>query len=69
MNSVKRQKPLGDRLKKGLNEGIRFAKGKLDLKTTTVVLLDPTAEIKLTDAVRIRRSKNTGQVIADEEGS
>jgi hypothetical protein len=36
MKSARRRKPLFERLKSGLEEGVRHAKGEIALKTTTV---------------------------------
>ena len=45
MKSPKVRKPLFDRLKAGLEEGILHAKGEITLKTTTLELPDRPPEI------------------------
>lgn len=57
--TIKRQ-PLGERLKKGLTEGIQFARGELDL-TNTVVPLGRTYEGTEVAAIRMRRQMSQAQ--------
>jgi putative transcriptional regulator len=61
MTGAKRQESLSARLEQGLNEGIRFAKGELELKTVTVVLSQPAPEVGPDEVMRIRKQLNMSQ--------
>lgn len=56
-----RRKPLFDRLKSGLNEGIRFARGEINLRTTTLPSDPPPAAPG--DVQRLRRRLGMSQTI------
>ncbi|HEY2159434.1 MAG TPA: helix-turn-helix domain-containing protein [Isosphaeraceae bacterium] len=60
MKSAKR-KPLFDRLRAGLEEGIRHAKGEITLKTTVLELPDPPPEVRAADVTRIRLENEMSQ--------
>lgn len=61
MSSVKQRPPLSERLKKGLEEGIQYSKGELELRSTTVEILDPAPDVKPADVVEIRRTFEMSQ--------
>ena len=54
MKSPKARKPLFDRLKAGLEEGILHAKGEITLRTTTLELPDRPPEIGAAELGQIR---------------
>lgn len=57
----KTRAPLFDRLKKGLEEGIEFAKGKRDLRTTEVPGAPP--DVSAEDVVEIRERMDVSQAV------
>ena len=62
MNRVKERKPFAERLKQGLEEGIQFAKGELELKTITLVSPELAPDVKPADVMRIRRKLNMSRL-------
>jgi putative transcriptional regulator len=63
MNSSRERKPLFERLKTGLEEGIRHAKGEITLKTTTLELPDRPPEVGADELTRIRSKSGMSQAI------
>jgi putative transcriptional regulator len=61
MTSPKDRKPLFERLKTGLEEAIRHAKGEITLKTTVVELPDPPPQIQADELTRLRLSNQMSQ--------
>jgi putative transcriptional regulator len=59
MSTPAKDKPLFERLKEGLNEGIDFARGTLDLRTTVVPERPP--NLHALDVVRLRKRVNMSQ--------
>jgi putative transcriptional regulator len=63
MKSPKSRKPLFERLKAGLEEGIRHAKGEITLKTTTLELPDRPPEVGAAELIRLRLASGMSQAI------
>jgi putative transcriptional regulator len=51
----------GDRIRKGLEEAIRHAKGEITLKTTTLELPDPPPEVGAAELTRLRLASGMSQ--------
>jgi hypothetical protein len=47
--------PLAERIRKGLEEAIRHARGEIALKTTVLELPDPPPEIRPDELTKLRR--------------
>jgi DNA-binding transcriptional regulator YiaG len=58
-----RRKPLAERLKTGLEEAIRHARGEISLRTTTVELPDEPPEIDAPTLVAIRDQSRMSQAV------
>ncbi len=56
-----KRQPLFDRLKRGLEEGIRFARGELNLRTTVIPERPPA--LRARDVVRLRNRLNMSQSV------
>jgi putative transcriptional regulator len=54
MKNQRKRLPLAERLRKGLGEAIRHAKGEITLKTTTLELPDPPPEIGAAELTKLR---------------
>ena len=54
MKSPKDRKPLFERLKTGMEEAIRHARGEITLKTTVVEIPDPPPEIRPEELTKLR---------------
>jgi putative transcriptional regulator len=63
MNSPKGRKPLFERLKAGLEEGIRHAKGEITLKTTALEMPDRPPEIGAEELTRLRLKSGMSQAV------
>jgi putative transcriptional regulator len=63
MKSPKGRRPLFERLKTGLEEGIRHAKGEITLKTTTVELPDRPPEIGAEELTTLRLESGLSQSV------
>jgi putative transcriptional regulator len=63
MNSPKGRKPLFERLKAGLEEGIRHAKGEITLKTTALEMPDRPPEIGAEELTRVRLKSGMSQAV------
>jgi putative transcriptional regulator len=63
MKSPKSRKPLFERLKEGLEEGIRHARGEITLKTTTLEIPDRPPEVGATDLTKLRVASGMSQAI------
>lgn len=61
MNPPKARRPLFERLKSGMEEAIRHARGETDLRTTIVELPDPPPEVRGEEVVRIRCANRLSQ--------
>ena len=61
MKSPKARKPLFDRLKAGLEEGILHAKGEITLRTTTLELPDRPPEIGAAELRQLRLASGMSQ--------
>lgn len=63
MKSPKSRRPLFERLKTGLEEGIRHAKGEITLKTTTVEMPDRPPEIGAEELTTLRLKSGLSQTV------
>jgi putative transcriptional regulator len=61
MKSPMVRKPLFDRLKTGLEDAIRHAKGEITLKTTTLELPDPPPEVRADELAKLRSDSGMSQ--------
>ncbi len=61
MKSSHDRKPLFDRLKGGLEETIRHAKGEITLKTTTIELPDRPPEVRADELIELRLGSQMSQ--------
>lgn len=61
MKSPKSRKPLFQRLKTGLEEGIRHAKGEITLKTTVVEIPEPSPEIQPEELTKLSLDNRMSQ--------
>jgi putative transcriptional regulator len=61
MKNSSKRKPLASRLKAGLEEGIRFAKGELTLRTIEAPL--PPPEIRAKEVAMLRNEKGMSQAV------
>jgi putative transcriptional regulator len=63
MNSPKGRKPLFERLKAGLEEGIRHAKGEITLKTTTLEIPDRPPQVSADELTKLRLKSGMSQAV------
>ena len=63
MKSPKSRKPFFERLKTGLEEGIRHAKGEITLKTTTLEIPDCPPEIDAEEVTKLRLKSGMSQAV------
>jgi putative transcriptional regulator len=63
MKSPKSRKPLFERLKAGLEEGIRYAKGQITLKTTILELPDRPPEVGAAELTKLRLASGMSQAV------
>jgi putative transcriptional regulator len=63
MNSTRGRKPLFERLKTGLEDGIRHAKGEITLKTTTLEMPNQPPEISAKEVTSLRLKNGMSQAI------
>jgi len=63
MKSPKSRKPLFERLKTGLEEGIRHAKGEINLKTTTLEIPDRPPEVGGDELTKLRLKSGMSQAV------
>ena len=63
MKSPKSRRPLFERLKAGLEEGIRHAKGEITLKTTTLELPDRPPEVGAAELTKVRLASGMSQAL------
>jgi putative transcriptional regulator len=63
MKSPKRRKPLFERWKTGLQQGIRHAKGEITLKTMTLEGPDPPPKVGAHELTRLRRETGMSQAV------
>jgi len=63
MKSLKDRKPLFERLKSGLEEGIRHAKGEITLKTTTLEMPDRPPEVNAEQLTKLRLKSGMSQAV------
>jgi putative transcriptional regulator len=61
MSTPKGRKPLFERLKASLEEGIRHANGEVALRTTTLELPDPPPEVRAEELTRLRLESGMSQ--------
>ncbi len=61
MITKSKREPLADRLKAGLTEAVRFAKGELTLRTVQVP--DPPPEIAAKDVISLRAKTGMSQAV------
>jgi putative transcriptional regulator len=61
MRGNPKRPPLADRIRKGLEEAIRHAKGEITLKTTVVELPDPPPQIQADELTRLWLSNQMSQ--------
>lgn len=57
----KARRPLFERLKSGMEEAIRHAKGETALKTTVIELPDPPPEVRGEEVIRLRSENQLSQ--------
>jgi putative transcriptional regulator len=63
MKSPKNREPFFERLKKGLEEGIRHARGEITLKTTTLEMPDRPPEIDAAELTKLRLTSGMSQAV------
>jgi putative transcriptional regulator len=63
MKSPKGRKPLFERLKTGLEEAIRHAKGEITLKTTTLEIPDRPPEVGAKELTKVRLESGMSQAV------
>jgi putative transcriptional regulator len=63
MKPTRSRKPLFERLREGLEEGIRHAKGEIPLKTTTVELPDRPPAIAAKELTSLRKKSGMSQSV------
>jgi putative transcriptional regulator len=63
MKSPKSREPLFERLKIGLEEGIRHAKGEITLKTTTLEMPDRPPEVGAEELTELRPASGLSQAV------
>jgi putative transcriptional regulator len=63
MKSPKGRKPLFERLKMGLEEGIRHAKGEITLKTTILEMPDPPPKVGAEELTKLRLKSGMSQAV------
>jgi putative transcriptional regulator len=63
MKSPKSRRPLFERLKTGLEEGIRQAKGEITLKTTTLEMPDRPPEVDAEELTTLRLDSGMSQAV------
>lgn len=70
MTAIGERKPFFERLKTSLEEGVRFARGELNLQTTVLPQQPPAAtkpKIPATDATRIDTDQTSRRVLRRHE--
>ncbi len=63
MKSSTKRKPLFERLKTGLEEGIQHAKGEITLKTYIIEMPDPPPEVRAEELTRLRLESGMSQAV------
>jgi len=63
MKSPKGRRPLFERLKMGLEEGIRHAKGEITLKTTALEMPDPPPDVGSDELTKLRTKSGMSQAV------
>jgi len=63
MKSPKGREPLFERLRTGLEDGIRHAKGEIALKTTTLELPDRPPEVRAEELSELRNASGMSQAV------
>jgi putative transcriptional regulator len=63
MKSTKGRRPLFERLKTGLEEGIRQAKGEITLKTTTLEMPDRPPQVGAEELTTLRLNSGMSQAV------
>ncbi len=63
MKSSNDRKPLFERLKGGLEEAIRHAKGEITLKTTTIEIPDRPPEVRADELTELRLGSQMSQAV------
>jgi putative transcriptional regulator len=63
MKDKNKRLPFAERIRKGLEEGIRHAKGEITLKTTTLELPDRPPEIGTRELTRLRLESGMSQAV------
>jgi putative transcriptional regulator len=63
MKSPKDRKPFFERLKTGMEEGIRHARGEITLKTTTLEMPDRPPEVDAEELTKIRLTSGMSQAV------
>jgi putative transcriptional regulator len=63
MKDQKKRPPLAERIRKGLEEAIRHAKGEITLKTTTLSLPDRPPEVNAEELVKLRLERSMSQAV------
>jgi putative transcriptional regulator len=63
MKSSRSRKPLFERLKTGLEQGIRHARGEITLKTTTLETPDPPPKVEADELTRFRLETGMSQAV------
>ena len=63
MKSVENRKPLFERFKTGLKDGIRHTNGEITLKTTTVEVPDRPPEVGAEELTKLRLTNGMSQAV------
>jgi putative transcriptional regulator len=63
MKDKNKRLPLAERIREGLEEGIRHAKGEITLKTTTLEMPDRPPEIGARELTRLRLESGMSQAV------
>src|ERR1700756_3660210 len=63
MRDQRKRLPFAERIRKGLEEAIRHAKGEITLKTTTLELPDPPPEVDAEELTKLRLASGMSQAV------
>jgi hypothetical protein len=63
MRDQRKRLPFAERIRKGLEEAIRHAKGEITLKTTTLEPPDPPPEVDAEELTKLRLASGMSQAV------
>jgi putative transcriptional regulator len=63
INQRPKRLPVAEQIRKGLEEGIRHARGEITLKTTTLEMPDPPPEVRADELTEIRLGSGMSQAV------